>query len=275
MDESSNIQSAGLALGGGAARGWAHIGVILALAEKNIRITHIAGTSIGAFVGAFYATNGLDILLKNVMHLDWRHGVGYFASVPSKTGMINGRKITEFLRKHLNATTLAETSIPLCTVATDLRTGAEVTLSRGSIVDAVRASIAIPGIFTPVQKEDFLLVDGGLVNPVPVSTLRKMGAERTIAVDLNGIPADSDVPLLETERPNMLEIIGVSANIIEAGLTQKRLTEDPPDLLIRPDLAHVSYLDFNKGEELIRLGYEAAIHALMQKKTQLMDTDAG
>ena len=108
MAESCSIESAGLALGGGAARGWAHIGVILALADKNIRITHIAGTSIGAFVGAFYATNALDILLKNVMHLDWRHGVGYFASVPSKTGMINGRKITEFLKNHLNATTLAE-----------------------------------------------------------------------------------------------------------------------------------------------------------------------
>ncbi len=257
-----NIRSAGLALGGGGARGWAHIGVILALADKNIQITHIAGTSIGAFVGAFYATNALDMLLKNVMHLDWKHGLGYFASVPSKTGMINGRKITEFLKNHLNATTLAETSIPLCTVATDLRTGAEVTLSRGSIVDAVRASIAIPGIFTPVRKENFLLVDGGLVNPVPVSTLRRMGAEKIIAVDLNVIPTDSDVPLLETKRPNIWEIIGVSANIIEAGLTQKRLAEDPPDILIRPDLAHISYLDFSKGEELIRLGYEAGIQSI-------------
>ncbi len=262
MGEFCSIQSAGLALGGGAARGWAHIGVILALAEKNIRITHIAGTSIGAFVGAFYATNELDILISNVMHLDWRHGVGYFTSVPSKTGMTNGRKITEFLENHLSVETLEEAAIPLCTVATDLRTGGEVILSRGSIVDAVRASIAIPGVFTPVQTEDFLLVDGGLVNPVPVCTLRRMGAETIIAVDLNGVPTDPDVPLLEKEQPNMLEIIGVSANIIEAGLTQKRLAEDPPDLLIRPDLAHISYLDFNKGEELIRLGYETAIQTL-------------
>jgi len=256
-----NIHSAGLALGGGAARGWAHIGVIKALSEKNIRITHIAGTSIGAFVGAFFATNGLDILRENVLHLDWLHGVGYFASIPSKTGMLNGRKITEVLKKHLTVTTLAETSIPLCTVATDLRTGNEVTLSRGSIVDAVRASIAIPGIFTPVQSDDFLLADGGLVNPVPVSTVREMGAKRVIAVDLNIVPADPNVPLLETEQPNMLEIIGVSANIIEAGLTQKRLAEDTPDILIQPDLTHISYLDFNKGEELIQLGYEAAIRS--------------
>ncbi len=252
-----NIQSTGLALGGGAARGWAHIGVIKALIEKNIRITHVAGTSIGAFVGAFYATNGLDILLENVLHLDWLHGVGYFASIPSKTGILNGRKITEFLKNHLPVTTLAETSIPLCTVATDLRTGDEVTLRRGSIVDAVRASIAIPGIFTPVQSEDSLLVDGGLVNPVPVSTVREMGATRVIAVDLNVVPTS----LLDIAQPNMLEIIGVSANIIEAGLTQKRLAEDTPDILIQPDLAHISYLDFSKGEELIQMGYEAVIRS--------------
>ncbi len=262
----TDIRSAGLALGGGGARGWAHIGVLLALTEKNIRITHIAGTSIGAFVGAFYATDSLDVLRKNFAHFNWKQGLGYFASIPSKEGILSGRKISSFLEDHLAVAALEDTSIPFCTVATDLRTGKEIALNRGSITEAVRASIAVPGIFTPVSKDNFLLVDGGLVNPVPVSTVREMGAEQVIAVDLNMVPANPEFPLLiEDEQPNVLEIIGASANIIEAGLTENRLAQDPPDLLIGPDLANISYLDFSKGEESIRLGYEAAIHALSQK----------
>ncbi len=263
----NDIRSAGLALGGGGARGWAHIGVLLALAEKDIRITHIAGTSIGAFVGAFHATNKLDVLRKEFLDFNWKRGLGYFTSVPSKTGLLNGRKISSFLEDHLGIAALEDTSTPFCTVATDLRTGKEITLHRGSITEAVRASIAVPGIFTPVSKDNFLLVDGGLVNPVPVSTVRKMGAGQVIAVDLNMIPTDPKIPLLiENEQPNVLKIIGAAANIIEAGLTEKRLAEEPPDLLIRPDLAHISYLDFSKGEECIRLGFEATIHALSQKR---------
>jgi NTE family protein len=259
----SDFQSAGLALGGGGARGWAHIGVLLALAEKDIHITHIAGTSIGAFVGAFYATGSFDVLRENVVHFNWKQGLGYFASVPSKEGILNGHTITKFLEEHLGEAFLEDTPIPLCTVATDLRTGKEVTMRKGSITEAVRASIAVPGIFTPVQKENSLLVDGGLVNPVPVSTVRGMGAEQVIAVDLNMLSTGPDTPMLiEEGQPNLLEIVGASANIIEAGLTENRFAADPPDLLIRPDLTHISYLDFSKGKESIRLGYEAAIQAL-------------
>jgi len=261
LAKSCDIRSAGLALGGGAARGWAHIGVILALADKNIRISHVAGTSIGAFVGAFYATGGLDTLLQNVLALDWKQGLGYFASVPSKAGVLTGRKITAFLDTHLGDGILEDTAIPLCTVATDLRTGKEITLDRGSISDAVRASIAVPGIFPPLQKENFLLVDGGLINPVPVSTVRKMGASQVIAVDLNAMAGG---PLVKAEQPNLLETIGASINIIEAGLTENRLAVDPPDLLIRPDLSHISPLDFNRGKESIQLGYEAAVNSLEQ-----------
>jgi NTE family protein len=269
----NNIQSAGLALGGGGARGWAHIGVLLALAEKNVRITHIAGTSIGAFVGAFYATSSLDVLRKNVVHFNWKQGFGYFASVPSKEGILSGRNITQFLEEHLGETYLEDTHIPLCTVATDLRTGKEVTLRKGNITKAVRASIAVPGIFTPVQKENYLLVDGGLINPVPVSTVRGMGAEQVIAVDLNMLPTtDPAAPLLiEDRQPNVLEIVGASANIIEAGLTENRFAADPPDLLIRPDLSHISYLDFSKGEECIQLGYDATISSLKKHNQKVRD----
>lgn len=262
MPEHNIPRSTGLALGGGAARGWAHIGVILALAEKNIRITHVAGTSIGAFVGAFCVTGTLDVLREKFSTFDWKQALGYFASVPAKTGMLRGHKITEFLATHLGVQNLEDASIPLCTVATDLRTGNEVTFRRGSIIEAVRASLAVPGIFTPVKKDGSLLVDGGLVNPVPVSTVREMGAEHVIAVDLNTMETGPDVFLLKDEQPNMLEILGASAHIMEAGLTQKRLAMEPPDLLIRPALKYVSYLDFNRGEEIVRLGYEAAMHCI-------------
>ncbi len=256
------IVQTGLALGGGAARGWAHLGLIRALTEKNIRITHIAGTSIGAFVGAFAATGTLDVLKRELQLFDWKHGLSYFASVPSKTGMLNGRRITDFLELHIGATNLQDTAVPLCTVATDLQTGREVTLSQGNIIEAVRASIAVPGIFTPVKKEGLLLVDGGLINPVPVSTVRKMGAGHVIAVDLNRVSCNPDKSVFRHAEPNLLEIIGASANIIQAGLTKSRLAVDSPDILIRPPLAHISFLEFNRGRECMELGYKATMESL-------------
>jgi len=252
----------GLALGGGAARGWAHIGVIRALQAKNIRISHIAGTSIGAFVGAFAATGRLDDLEREILSFDWKQGLGYFASVPSRTGMLNGRRITDFLREYLGTARLTETKIPLCSVATDLRNGNEVVLRDCGLVQAVRASIAVPGIFTPVEHDGRLLVDGGLINPVPVNVVRQMGADHVIAVDLNRVSSDPDRPILQSEEPNVLEIIGASANIIEAGLTRSRLAVDPPDILVRPRLEHISFLEFNRGEEALRVGYETAMQAL-------------
>ena len=259
------MRETGLALGGGAARGWAHIGVIRALRDRNIRITHIAGTSIGAFVGAFAAMEKLDDLQEEILAFDWKQGLGYFASVPSRTGMLNGRRITEFLARHLGSGMLEETLIPLRTVATDLRNGNEVVLSSGNLVTAVRASIAVPGIFTPVSHDGRLLVDGGLINPVPVNIVRRMGARHVVAVDLNRVSSDPDTPILKSEDPNVLEIIGASANIIEAGLTRSRLTVDPPDVLVRPRLEHVSFLEFNRGEEALRIGYETAMHALAEQ----------
>ena len=262
MTKPLKMRTAGLALGGGAARGWAHIGVIRALAEKNVRITHVAGTSIGAFVGAFFATDALDTLMASVLRLTRKQVLSFVASLPSRTGLLKGHHITSFLEQHLGAATLEDCSIPLATVATDLRTAQEVTLTRGNIVEAVRASIAVPGVFTPIFRDTFLLVDGGLVNPVPVSTVRAMGADRVIAVDLNPVIREGGLSLLQDEQPNMLEILGASAQIIEASLTRTRLAADPPDLLICPDLAHISYQEFHRGREIIDLGYQAAMAAL-------------
>ncbi|GAB4348161.1 MAG: patatin-like phospholipase RssA [Gammaproteobacteria bacterium] len=174
----------GIALGGGSARGWAHIGVLQALAEQGIRPDVVAGTSIGSLVGAAYASGSLDELKAWVVTLTWPQVVS-FLDPSFSGGLIAGRKLFDFLREHLTISNIEELPIPFGAVATDLDTGQEVWLQKGSILGAVRASVALPGLFTPVEYEHRWLLDGGLVNPVPVSLCRALGAELVIAVDLN------------------------------------------------------------------------------------------
>ncbi|MBW1979337.1 MAG: patatin-like phospholipase family protein, partial [Deltaproteobacteria bacterium] len=176
----------GLALGSGSSRGWAHIGVIKALAEAGVHIDYVAGTSIGAVVGAVYASGRIAALENVVLNLDWKKVVNLFDVVFPKSGLIDGNKIAEFLRSNIGGgKNIEDLSLPFCAVSTDLATGNEVVIQDGDIIEAVRASISVPGIFTPVRKGNMILVDGGLVNPVPVSVVRKMGADLVIAVDLN------------------------------------------------------------------------------------------
>ena len=178
-------QPVGLALGSGSARGWAHIGVIQALAEAGIDIDYIAGTSIGSVVGSVFAAGNINALEEVALRLDWKQIAYLFDVVLPKSGLIDGKKIAGFVRNHLREMNIEELPIPFCAVSTDLNTGDEVVIREGDIIEAVRASISIPGIFTPVRNNGRILVDGGLVNPVPVSVARKMGADFVIAVDLS------------------------------------------------------------------------------------------
>ena len=181
----------GLALGSGSARGWAHIGVVRALVEAGINIDYIAGTSIGSVVGAVYASGNIDTLEEVALQLDWKQIAYFFDVVLPKSGLIDGNKISALVRSHVKGKKIEELPIPYCAVSTDLATGDEVVIQSGDIIDAVRASISVPGILTPVKKNGAFLVDGGLVNPVPVSVARQMGADFVIAVDLNhGIASD-------------------------------------------------------------------------------------
>ena len=175
----------GLALGSGSARGWAHIGVIRSLAEAGIHVDYVAGTSIGALIGAVYASGKINSLEDVVLHLDWKKIVYFFDVVFPKSGLIDGNKVADFIRGHVGEGNIEDLPIPFCAVSTDLATGKEVIIKEGDIIEAVRASISVPGIFTPVKKGAMTLVDGGLVNPVPVSVVREMGADFVIAVDLN------------------------------------------------------------------------------------------
>jgi NTE family protein len=174
----------GLVLGGGAARGWAHIGAIRALHEAGIKPDVVCGTSIGALVGAVYANGDLDWLEEWVARLTWQTVVRLL-DLRISGGLLGGRKVIQLFAEKFNGRAIGQLNMPFAAVATELDTGREIWLQEGSTIDSVRASIAIPGIFTPVWHNGVWLVDGGLSNPVPVSVARGMRADCVIAIDLN------------------------------------------------------------------------------------------
>lgn len=175
----------GIAFGGGAARGWAHIGVLQALEEAGIRPSVVAGTSIGAVVGGCFVAGRLDHLREFALGLTRRKVFGYFDLNLTGSGLINGQKLNDVLRRGLGETRIEDLDMPFTAVATEIGNGHEVWLSRGSVVDAVRASYAIPGVFRPVRLDGRWLFDGALVNPIPVTVCRALGAQYVIAINLN------------------------------------------------------------------------------------------
>ncbi|MCU0848488.1 MAG: patatin-like phospholipase family protein [Spirochaetes bacterium] len=176
----------GLVLGSGSSRGWAHIGVIEALEEAGIRADFIAGCSIGSFVGAVYAGRGLARLKEFVLGMDGKKSFSYFDVVFPRSGFLDGdKKLREILPLLTDAKSFADLDVPLRMVATDLDTGERVVLKSGSVMNALRASMSYPGLFSPARHGSRWLVDGGLVDPVPVGVARDMGADIVIAVDLN------------------------------------------------------------------------------------------
>ncbi|TCT10127.1 patatin-like phospholipase RssA [Paralcaligenes ureilyticus] len=277
--------SIGLALGGGAARGWAHIGVILALEEYGIRPDIVCGTSIGALVGAVYSVGKIDRFKEWAVGLTIKNVIS-FMDIALNGGMLKGERLMEFFRQDFIDCSIEDLKVPFGAVATALHTGAEVWLRSGPTLDAIRASIALPGLFSPVWHAGQLLVDGGLVNPVPVSLARAMGADILIAVDLSSdtlarhlvrdsaAAAQADSPGYEWVRkmrsgfgsllsdedkneqrlPRMLDVVASSLNIMQVRITRSRMAGEPPDIIITPKLAHFGLLDFHQAQEAIEAG---------------------
>lgn len=182
----SSRKTVGLVLGCGASRGWAHIGVIEALEEAEIPIDFIAGCSVGAYVGALYASGSLPHLKEFLLRMDGKKIFSYFDVVFPRSGLLDGTKrVQELFSMHTEAQSFEDLDIPLVMVATDLERGKKVVLKSGSLIEALRATMSYPGLFAPVRRKGRWLVDGGVVDPLPVGMARAMGAEVVIAVDLN------------------------------------------------------------------------------------------
>lgn len=281
-----------LALGGGSARGWAHIGVIRALEEAGVRIDMVCGTSIGALVGSVYAAGELDRFEQWVLGLGLREVAG-FLDVGFGGGLLKGERLMAFFAEQYQDRPIEELKIPFAAVATSLRTGAEVWLRSGSTLRAVRASIALPGLFTPVIHQDTVLVDGGLVNPVPVSLARAMDADVVIAVDLSSDVLGRHLPQARPQDPppaaerddwlgklqgrlaairpppandkprvpDLLNVLATSINIMQVRITRSRMAGDPPELTISPRLAHLGLYEFHRAKEAIEEGRNAVARA--------------
>jgi NTE family protein len=237
----------GLALGGGAARGLAHIGVLKVLQEEGIRIHCVAGTSAGSLIGSLFCAGLSWEKIKEIAQdIDWSDLVS--PTWPS-LGIVNPDKLEKTVNKFVQKKRFEDLSIPFRAVAVDITSGEEVVLRSGSVARAVRASCSIPGIFQPTEVEGRLLVDGGLVNDVPTDVVRDMGADRVIGVDLN---ADRVVP----KRPeNLIEIFFRSLNILIHNSAQK--ARRVADVMVVPRLAGFAYHDLSRLDELIARGEQA------------------
>ncbi|HMN36103.1 MAG TPA: patatin-like phospholipase family protein [Hyphomicrobium sp.] len=286
----------GLALGGGAARGWAHIGVLKALSQAGIKPDIIAGTSIGAVVGGCFAAGHLDDLEGFARELTRRRIFGYLDLNLAGNGLIGGQRLCERLDRHLGDRRIEDLDTRFTAVATEIGTGHEHWLSRGKLVDAVRASYALPGIFKPVRINGRWLFDGALVNPIPVSVCRALGARYVIAVNLNfdilgrgsvlhpgevdygsddeqaaeeieaaTTPARGVKALLQRQilgrgdgAPGISTVMVDAFNIVQDRIARSRLAGDPPDAMISPRLQDFGLFDFHRASDLIESGLMAA-----------------
>lgn len=290
----------GLALGSGSARGWGHIGAIRAMQEHGIVPHIICGCSIGALVGASMACHRLNELEEWVRGLSMRDMIRLLDFNLHGGGVIQGDHLLESFCLYVNDVLIEELDSSYGAVATNLDNGQECWLQQGNLLDAVRASIALPGLFSPFRYQQQWLVDGGLVNPVPVSMCRAMGAEIVIAINLNsnlvgnharaqgretrltlalaqngflqkmtaGITsrAKNILPHQSAQKrvPGLIEVMTSAIDIMQDRITRSCLTENSPDILVTPRLAHMGLLEFDRAEEAIEEGYQAVISAIRE-----------
>jgi NTE family protein len=288
--------SIGLALGGGAARGWAHIGVLKKLHEAGIVPDIIAGTSIGAVVGGCYSAGGLNELERFARDLSRRRVFGLMDFNFAGSGLITGNRLAGILDKGLGDTRIEDLKYKFVCIATELGTGHEIWLSKGHMVESMRASYAMPGLFKPVKVHGRWLIDGALVNPVPVSVCRAFGARLVIAVNLStdiygkgtvvrshdpiaGMPAHDETKPETRDTPDGARTLlhrqlvgdsdpssapGISAvmvdafNIVQDRIARSRLAGDPPDITIGPQVGQIGLFEFHRAAEAIEIGERTA-----------------
>lgn len=296
----------GLALGSGIARGWAHIGVLRGLDRYGFKPDVVTGTSIGALAGGAYLAEQMPALEAWARSLTKVRMFSYLDFRVRSGGMIGGRHLVEVMEQHLGGIRIEDLPVPFAAIATDLITGHEVWLSEGDLVEAVRTSFSLPGIFEPMRVKGRWLVDGALVNPVPVSTALAMGAQMAIGVNLNAdligkerragpeAPGLAGMDLLQAlergkppadnkrlgtitrrvlrksaHNPSLFGVMVSSLNIVQDRITRSRLAGDPPDVHITPRLGHIGLLDFHRADEIIAEGEAAVERALPDLRAAL------
>jgi NTE family protein len=248
----------GLTLSGGAARGFAHIGVLKVLQENSIPIDYVSGTSVGSILGALICGGySWEEILKIARKLKWSELVR-----PSLSGMglVKSDRLENFINDLLGSVEFSDLEIPLQVVAVDLNKAEELIFDSGSVARAVRASSSVPGIFEPVIEDDRVLVDGGVINNLPCSLVRKMGANKVIAVDLNANPSNDQPP------ENLLDITYRSFAIMLNNSSMEGRSN--ADIVIQPELHDYNYHDLSKADEMVQKGEEAA-KALLKRLKRL------
>jgi len=271
----------GLALGSGVARGWAHLGVLKALDRLGLVPDVVAGSSVGSLVGGFYLAGQAAALENWARRLTTLKMLRYL-KIPLSGGMVSGARLFSEAEHYLGDLAIEDLKTPFVAVATDLWTGHEIWLRQGNLVEAMRSSLSLPGVFKPKRINGHWLVDGALVNPVPVSVCRALGAQMIIAVNLNadimGKAHEKDdaangsagkVHELTTSlrhfgngEPSTFSVMVTSLNIIQDRIARSRLAGEPPDVSINPRIGHIGLLEFDKADELITAGERAVERAM-------------
>jgi len=298
LSHSPALPRIGLALGSGASRGWSHIGIVKRLLHEGIEPHVVCGTSVGAMVGGSYVAGNLEKLEDWVLGSTRSDVLRFFDVGFSQSGFVDTKRLNWFLHNFVADEQRLIEKLPkkYAAVSTNLDTGREVWFTQGGIADAVRASMAMPGLFPAVHVENRWLVDGGLVNPVPVSVCHALGADVVIAVNLNtGIvrkhsdgsrdvaPAEGKSVLSsfkqqareysnsifpnrdkEDEAPGLFYAIANSINIFQDRITRSRLAGDPADILLSPKVAHIGMLEFHRAAEAIEEGERCVNDALAE-----------
>lgn len=296
MQDSDSTPKIGLALGSGASRGWSHLGVIKALVREGIEPDVICGTSVGAMVGGSYTAGKLDALEDWVLDSNLADVLGFFSIRMPQTAFVDIEKFDWFLDNFvaIKDSRIESLDLPFAAICTDFDDGHEVVLREGDISDAVRASMAMPGLFPAVRIGQRWLIDGGLVNPVPVSTCRSLGADIVIGVNLNTeilqrhpraasrdtatedesvlgglkkrshvyskfLAADSDPA---DKAPGLITSISKAVSIFQDQITRSRLASDPADIMIAPKVGDIGMLEFHRADDAIKEGHTKALDAV-------------
>jgi len=304
LNNSTATPRIGLALGSGASRGWSHIGVLKALSREGIEPEIVCGTSVGAIIGGSYVAGNLEKLEHWVLESTRSDVLRFFDIGFSQTGFVDTARLSWFLHSYVAAEDQSIEDMPkkFAAVSTNLDTGREVWFLEGGLADAVRASMSLPGLFPAVRNDQRWLVDGGLVNPVPVSVCRALGADIVIAVNLNAgiigkhnngaqeVDPIGDPGILSSikqqakeysnsifpsrdendEAPGLFHAIANSINIVQDRITRSRLAGDPADVLLAPRVAHIGMLEFHRAAEAIKEG-EGCVQMAMPEIARLAD----